>query len=607
MEADAAHQLQAVRAQLAQREAEVVALREIADAAGELQSADVQAAKVIELSKKNRALNLSLEKERHKVAKLQQALSEAAAATGAKEGGARREAGEGDGGEARELAAARQQLQQMTNKQGQMEAKVFLLEGEVRKLTRALSREVGDDVPLAKVVDEGSDWKGRRETIVHLRDTVRQLRDALAAAGGAPTTGAGPGGGGGGGGVAGSLAKHESAHRSVIGRLNKERGAEMERMAAELEAAQRAAEALRLQATGASSRRKVLEAEVCVLKEKLAVVLGKTQNDDRLIAALRAELTAGGRGPRSSPGAGGAAHELHELRARCAELEEQVAQQQKIIKWLQAQSAGGGAAPGTASALRAQGDGARLRGAGAAAARAPDAPLIAHLTEEQYLVLDAARHALDEDGGSEPMALMQHSTPASGRAASRAPFGAARPALGRVVRRGSSVVVRAEGEAAPAGLEKSMSAFKPVLDIEAIKGVLPHRYPFLLVDRVVEIEYGKHAVGYKNITVNDQFFNGHFPERAIMPGVLQIEAMAQLGGLVMLDPKDQDAKEQFFFGGIEGCRFRRPVVPGDTLMMRVEVTKFNKRFGIVKMAAKGYVGPDLAVEAELTLAMGKAS
>jgi 3-hydroxyacyl-[acyl-carrier-protein] dehydratase len=132
-------------------------------------------------------------------------------------------------------------------------------------------------------------------------------------------------------------------------------------------------------------------------------------------------------------------------------------------------------------------------------------------------------------------------------------------------------------------------------------------YPFLLVDRVVEVEPQKYAVGYKNVTANDQFFNGHFPERAIMPGVLQIEAMAQLGGIAMLDPNDTAAKNQFFFGGIEGCRFRKPVVPGDTLMMRVEVSKFNKRFGIVKMDAKGYVGDELAVEAELTLAMGKAS
>lgn len=83
--------------------------------------------------------------------------------------------------------------------------------------------------------------------------------------------------------------------------------------------------------------------------------------------------------------------------------------------------------------------------------------------------------------------------------------------------------------------------------------------------------------------------------------------MAQLGGIVMLDPTDTAAKEAFFFGGLEACRFRRPVVPGDTLMMRVEVKKFNKRFGIVKMDAKGYVGTELAVEAELTLAMGKSN
>jgi len=142
------------------------------------------------------------------------------------------------------------------------------------------------------------------------------------------------------------------------------------------------------------------------------------------------------------------------------------------------------------------------------------------------------------------------------------------------------------------------------MDIEAIKQLLPHRYPFLLVDRVVELEKQNYAVGYKNVTVNDNFFPGHFPERAIMPGVLQIEALAQLGGIVMMDPEDQDAKQNFFFGGIDGCKFRRPVVPGDTLMMRVELTKFNKRFGVAKMSAKGYVGEALAVEAQLTLVMG---
>jgi 3-hydroxyacyl-[acyl-carrier-protein] dehydratase len=167
-------------------------------------------------------------------------------------------------------------------------------------------------------------------------------------------------------------------------------------------------------------------------------------------------------------------------------------------------------------------------------------------------------------------------------------------------------VARAEAEAAPAAevpLERSGNNFTALKDIEAIKKVLPHRFPFLLVDRVVECEFQKYAVGYKNITMNDNFFTGHFPERAIMPGVLQVEAMAQLGGIVMLDP-EAPSKEQFFFGGIEKCRFKKPVVPGDTLMMRVDVTKYNKRFGIVKMSAKAYVGPDIVCEAELTLAMG---
>lgn len=135
---------------------------------------------------------------------------------------------------------------------------VFLLEGENRKLVRALVREVGEEMPLAKVVDEGSDWKGRREQIIHLKDTIKQLREAAAAgsstaagAAGLPAAASNS-----------SLAKHESAHRSVIGKLNKERGAEFERMVGELAAAHREKEQLRLQYAGAASRRKVLEAEV---------------------------------------------------------------------------------------------------------------------------------------------------------------------------------------------------------------------------------------------------------------------------------------------------------------------------------------------------------
>ncbi|PSC73775.1 beta-hydroxyacyl-ACP dehydratase [Micractinium conductrix] len=177
----------------------------------------------------------------------------------------------------------------------------------------------------------------------------------------------------------------------------------------------------------------------------------------------------------------------------------------------------------------------------------------------------------------------------------------ARPAAAR-----RAVMVRAEGEAeAPKGVEKQGPNMKALKDIQEIMDILPHRFPFLLVDRVLEWEYGKYAVGYKCVTVNDNFFPGHFPQRAIMPGVLQVEAMAQLGGIAMIDPTVAAQQNNFFFGGVDKCRWRKPVVPGDVLMMRVDVTKFNKKFGICKMDAKAYVGEDVVCEAELTLVMGK--
>lgn len=155
------------------------------------------------------------------------------------------------------------------------------------------------------------------------------------------------------------------------------------------------------------------------------------------------------------------------------------------------------------------------------------------------------------------------------------------------------------------GIETKGPNMTALKEIQEIMDILPHRYPFLLVDRVLEWEYGKYAVGYKCVTINDNFFPGHFPQRAIMPGVLQVEAMAQLGGIVMIDPADAAQQNNFFFGGVDNLRWRKPVVPGDVLMMRVDVTKFNKRFGICKMDAKAYVGEDLVCEAELTLVMGK--
>lgn len=154
-------------------------------------------------------------------------------------------------------------------------------------------------------------------------------------------------------------------------------------------------------------------------------------------------------------------------------------------------------------------------------------------------------------------------------------------------------------------VEKTGPSFKPVKDVQAIMDILPHRFPFLLVDRVIELEPEKYAVGYKNVTINDNFFPGHFPQRAIMPGVLQVEAMAQLGGLLMIDPENEAAKNNFFFGGVDNCKWRKPVVPGDCLMMRVELVKFNKRYGMAKMRGTCHVGPNLVCEADLNLIMAK--
>jgi len=127
------------------------------------------------------------------------------------------------------------------------------------------------------------------------------------------------------------------------------------------------------------------------------------------------------------------------------------------------------------------------------------------------------------------------------------------------------------------------------------------RFPFLLVDRVIEYKAGEYAVGIKNVTINDNFFPGHFPERPIMPGVLMVEAMAQVGGLVMLQPEVGGSRDNFFFAGIDKVRFRKPVIAGDTLIMRMTLTKYQKRFGLAKMDGKAYVGGDLVCEGEFLL------
>ncbi|WP_052043093.1 MULTISPECIES: 3-hydroxyacyl-ACP dehydratase FabZ [Prochlorococcus] len=117
-------------------------------------------------------------------------------------------------------------------------------------------------------------------------------------------------------------------------------------------------------------------------------------------------------------------------------------------------------------------------------------------------------------------------------------------------------------------------------------GLLPHRYPFALVDRVIEYEPGKSALAIKNVTLNEPQFQGHFPDRPLMPGVLIVEAMAQVGGLIVTQMSDLP-KGLFVFAGIDGVRFRRPVVPGDQLMIRCELISIKRqRFGKVKGEAK---------------------
>ncbi|KAF2309041.1 hypothetical protein GH714_000240 [Hevea brasiliensis] len=135
-------------------------------------------------------------------------------------------------------------------------------------------------------------------------------------------------------------------------------------------------------------------------------------------------------------------------------------------------------------------------------------------------------------------------------------------------------------------IELKYPAYPTVMDINQIREILPHRFPFLLVDRVIEYTPGVSAVAIKNVTINDNFFPGHFPERPIMPGVLMVEAMAQVGGLVMLQPEVGGSRDNFFFAGIDKVRFRKPVIAGDTLVMRMTLVKLQKRFGIAKMEGK---------------------
>ncbi|MAG63214.1 UDP-3-O-[3-hydroxymyristoyl] N-acetylglucosamine deacetylase [Candidatus Woesearchaeota archaeon] len=135
------------------------------------------------------------------------------------------------------------------------------------------------------------------------------------------------------------------------------------------------------------------------------------------------------------------------------------------------------------------------------------------------------------------------------------------------------------------------------LDINAILEIMPHRYPMLLVDRIVELVDGKRVVGIKNVTINEPFFQGHFPGHPIMPAVLVVEAMAQAGGVLLLNTVERPETKLMYFLGIDNAKFRKPVLPGDTLRFELELVNLKRKF--CKMRGKAFIGDDLAAEADL--------
>jgi beta-hydroxyacyl-ACP dehydratase FabZ len=140
-----------------------------------------------------------------------------------------------------------------------------------------------------------------------------------------------------------------------------------------------------------------------------------------------------------------------------------------------------------------------------------------------------------------------------------------------------------------------------MMDVVEIQGILPHRYPFLLVDRILEIEPGKRIVGIKNVTVNEEFFQGHFPGKPVMPGVLIVEAMAQVGGVLLLQNIPDREKKLVYFMGIDEARFRKPVVPGDQIRFEIEVIRLKTT--TCKLQGKAFVDGQLVAEAIIMSAM----
>ena len=146
-----------------------------------------------------------------------------------------------------------------------------------------------------------------------------------------------------------------------------------------------------------------------------------------------------------------------------------------------------------------------------------------------------------------------------------------------------------------------MSELITTIEIQEIMRLLPHRYPFLLVDRVIEYEADRRIVGIKNVTINEPFFQGHFPGIPIMPGVLIIESMAQVGGVLVFKTLPDRENKLVFFAGIKNARFRKPVVPGDQLRIEMLLTHVRRSLG--KLKGEAYVDTQLVAEAEIMFSL----